>query len=127
MTREEAFTKAARMFGKAGRLWLGRHGLSSPERRAEAAEQREQLKGELASVDAEIKERLAATEWYQALLDRRRTIRDQLDQADHNADYYRFSVGRAEGFADFIAGKGDTWEQAFADAESKAVFLKGKA
>jgi hypothetical protein len=113
MTRNEAFAELERRWGKNARCEVG-NTLSSPERRQAAADQAQPLEAER-----------------DALRARYEDIRRQLTSIDTRRRYHKFVVGfvRNPGAAlemFMVEGKGDTWEEAFADADTKSA-LKGKA
>jgi len=117
MTRTQAIKEAQKRWGKKA-LVRAHEQLSSPERRADAAAQLTDAAARIEAIDREVAERLAVLDWYQALIAERKTLRAQKETANSWRSYYKFSVGQdAHGFAFMVLGKGDTWEEAFADAD----------
>lgn len=121
MTRDKAQREAVKRWGKQG-IVRASESLSSPEKRAAARKLFDASKARIAGIDAEIKERLAQLDWYQALLAEKRSLKDQWGQIQGTGhlSYYKFSVGKDIGYAFHVCGNGDTWEEAFADADEKA-------
>jgi hypothetical protein len=103
MTREEAFAELKKRWGQRARYLVGRR-LSSPERRQAAAAQAERLQAELA-----------------VLVERARPLQQQIADCKTEARYYKFEVGRTLSIGYQFLGKGDTWEEAFANADALDV------
>lgn len=121
MTRQEARARAVKMFGSEAFIRADRD-LSSPERRAAALERSRALKASedtaAAALEARRAELLSDPE-YQRLLKEWRATKAQRAALSSEACYYKFRVGRADRLFAHVLGHGDTWEQAFDDAENK--------
>jgi|SRR5215475_9937079 len=124
MTKAQAEKLARKRWGKQAIVRQGED-LSSPERRAKGKEQHTAAHDEILAIEKEIAERLAALEWYQELLRRKREALKRKDAAFWPSIYYRFEVGTFDGLAFSIKGQGDTFEQAFehADERRAAAYL----
>jgi hypothetical protein len=116
MTRTEAMARGKRIFGAEFLYRVGEK-LSSADDRESIRQQRRELVAEREAIDAEVKERLAQLDWYVALQKRRSDIFHALRYAEGRSSYFKFQVGKREMGAFWIKGQGDTWEDAFADAE----------
>jgi len=121
MTRQEAFKKLQKLFGKKA-LYRVHTELSSPEKRQQAREAMEALRAKHEDVkvrrDARQKE-LLADPTYQELVVEARALYQALDRARGEMSYYKFSIGTNEGFAYMVEAQGDTWEQCFEELERK--------
>jgi hypothetical protein len=92
--------------------------LSSPERRAAADARFQEAKARIEAIDAERKARLEALDWYQALMAERHEMVRQKETNQWERSYKKFSVGKdSMGIAFHVCGQGDTWEEAFTNAE----------
>jgi len=119
MTRDKAAREAQKRWGKKALIRV-EQGLSSPERRADGDRRFAETQARIEAIDREMADRLAALDWYQALKDERKQVVAQKQRAMFDRFYHRFQVGQDElGFAFLVLGKGDTWEEAFADADTK--------
>lgn len=120
MTRDKAIREAVKRWGKRA-LIRANERISSPERREVAQAAFTQAKDRITAIDAEIDERLAALDWLQALKAERRELVDRKRRDAYDMTYYKFNVGSTDRIlgAFWIAGSGDTWELAFADADTK--------
>jgi hypothetical protein len=120
VTRAQALKAAKKRWGKRA-LVRANDALSSPERRDEARTRTIALRSRRTAIEAEIAERLAALDWYQALRAEQRAVAAELDRVNVRQSYYKFAVGRASlgGFVFSIEGEGDTWEDAFAKADAR--------
>jgi hypothetical protein len=105
-----------------GKKFFIRNGesFSSAEKRNKHREQYQTATKEIAEIEAEIKRRLAELDWYQALRTRQASLRKDANNAQANCIYYRFTVGKCGGVFNEILGQGDTWEEAFAKADSRS-------
>ena len=121
MTREQAQREATKRWGKQACIRAS-ESLSSPEKRTAAKAMRDAGKARIEAIDAEIKKRLLELDWYTALLAEKKNLRDKWGQVKGTGDlsYYKFSVGKDVGYAFHVCGSGDTWEEAFAQADGKA-------
>ena len=120
MTRVQAQRELAKRWGKRG-YWRVGNGLSSPERRANAQAGVDSTRAARAELEAEIKRREDAAgipELRERVKALAQTIRET---ALGDANYYKFKVGFIDNVigAFNIIGYGDTWEEAFADADRK--------
>jgi hypothetical protein len=122
MTRDQALRQAVKRWGKSAYV-QARERLSSPESRAAAGDTVKAARARIDAIDVEIRERLALLDWYQALQAERKAERAKMAAVGANAMYYKFSVGKVSnvgGMAFYsVGGQGDTWEQAFAQADGK--------
>lgn len=121
MTRQQAEREAKKRWGAKG-IIRASDSLSSPEKRNAAKALRDTCKARIEAIDAEIKQRLSQIDWYQALLAEKKSLRDEWGQirGTGHLSYYKFSVGKDLGYAFHVCGNGDTWEEAFAEADRKA-------
>lgn len=119
MTREQAAKRARKLFGPKAYATIGPR-LSSPEDRQAALDRRLALRLDVEAIDAEIKRRLADTPWYVELMEKRKAINAERNTLPSGA-YYKFRVGFIDNVlgAFNVEGEGDTWEEAFAQAERK--------
>lgn len=117
MTREQAIRKLRALYGKAA-YWRVSDEITSPEKRAAAREECLRLRAEAAAIDEEVKQRLIDT-GIQARIDAARALRQRASNLAGHALHYRFNVGKCSGFANAIAGQGDTWEEAIAQAQRR--------
>lgn len=122
MTNEQAKKQAQKRWGKESAI-RNAGSFSSPDRRERASQAVREARAEIESIDKEVKERLAVCDWYQELQARRKTARKQIEDNQSLAMYHRFDVGRIGGVAGFqffeVLGSGDTWEEAFAQADTR--------
>lgn len=118
MTNEQAERAAKKRWGKAFFIRNG-ESFSSTEKRDKNRDQYLAATKEVASIETEIKRRLSELDWYQELRTRQQTLRKEANNAQGNALYYRFIVGKCGGVFNEILGQGDTWEEAFAKADQK--------
>ena len=116
MTRQQAFKEANKRWGRRG-LIRANESVSSPERRETASAKVQGLRQRKKEIDAEISERLAGLDWYQALTAERRAAVEAIRKTEGHAFYKKFSVGQNELGMFWVKGQGDTWEEAFADAD----------
>jgi hypothetical protein len=126
MTRDQAIKQAIKRWGKRA-IVRACQTLSSPEKRADAGERFRAAKDRIDAIDAEIKDRLAALDWYQSLTTERRMLRLAQNVAAAERCHYKFAVGRDTGIAFHVCGQGDTWEQAFAAADQGTSYARTKA
>lgn len=117
MTRAEAIRRLQKLYGNRVCYRVGKE-VSSVERRAAARSAHRQLQEQRDVVTREINERLAACDWYQALLAKRKAIDEQMRGADRG-HYFKFIVGHSELGMFMIQGEGDTWEEAIDQAARK--------
>lgn len=118
MTDAQAKAQAKKRFG--AKFYVRNNGhFSSPERRAEAAETQKTAREEIARINKEIADRLAALDWYREARARVIALHKQADAAQSDALRYRFAVGKSDGMFTTVLGSGDTWEEAFQKAEGK--------
>jgi hypothetical protein len=118
MTREQAIARLRRLYGQKA-YWRVSDRISSPERRLAALEAHRARKAAIDALDLEIKERLAALDWYQKLITHKRQLREIDERERWGSSAYKFAVGRNIGYANEITGEGDTWEEAIEKAEAK--------
>lgn len=122
MTNEQAQAKAKKRWGKAAATRNGGH-FSSEDRRQAAAARCTELRLERDALQKERAERLKALDWLIELDARVSALSKEINEELPKTHHHRFDVGRIGGIADFrffeVLGSGDTWEQAFAKAESK--------
>lgn len=117
MTREQAQRQAVKRWGKRAYI-RAENGLSSPEARAAASERWASTSTELEAVEKELANRLKACDWYQELTGKIRNLRKAKSEQGWFRHYYKFAVGELHiGF--HVEGQGDTWEEAFAQADAK--------
>ncbi len=120
MTREQAIKEARNRWGKAG-IARASETLSSPERRTTQSDRNTALKARREAINAELAERLNALPWYVALIKERAEVAKELSSTQWNAHYFKFQVGKDLGYAFHVSGSGDTWEQAFAQADARSI------
>jgi lysylphosphatidylglycerol synthetase-like protein (DUF2156 family) len=117
--REQALKRAQKVFGKRAYIRANKD-LSSPEERAEAQARASTRRAERAELEAEIarREKEAGIPELRAKI---KAISDQSRAEIWNSGYYKFEVGNIDSIlgAFHIKGQGDTWEEAFANAENK--------
>ena len=116
MTDAQAAKRARAKWGKNA-VWESRLGAADADERAQARERLKELRARREEIDAEIARRLAETPWYVELQAERKAVHAQQDRALGRAHSYRFMVGEFTGFTVCIRGRGDTWEEAFTNAE----------
>lgn len=119
MTNDQAMKQAAKRWGKKALVRNAGH-FSSPERRAEAHEKTTTARARMKAIDREITERLKTLDWYQALTNERKELQKVASENSGIAMFHRFSVGRNAGLFFEVLGSGDTWEEAFAQADERA-------
>lgn len=115
MTNQQAASKAKRRYGKRFYVRAG-ESFSSPERREKARDTVVDARAEVKRIDEEITRRLSVLDWYQDLRKQRSELTKRINNTEGNARYYRFHVGKSGG----LLGSGDTWEEAFAQADKRA-------
>ena len=120
MTRDQALKEARKRWGDKA-IIRAYDSLSSERKRETAAALFDEAKARIEAIDAEIKARLEALDWYQALLAERRLLVKQKQDNLGEKLYKKFAVGKdSSGIAFHVCGQGDTWEEAFAEADRKA-------
>jgi hypothetical protein len=120
MTRQQAQREAQKRWGARGIVRAG-EALSSPEKRATAKQALDCGKTRRDAIDKEVQDRLNAEDWYRALMAERKQCIEQIKGASGWNCYYKFAVGKDAGIAFHVDGQGDTWEEAFAQADGKNV------
>lgn len=120
MTNQQAASKAKKRWNGRAYIRAGQD-FSSPERRDKNREQYKTARAELEAIEADIKQRLSELDWYQELRTKQRKLRKVADAAQSEALYHRFSVGKSGSMFTEIFGQGDTWEEAFAEADKRAA------
>lgn len=120
MTREQAQREAVKRWGKSADI-RAHESISSPERRAVADGEYQKAKAELETIESEIRERLAACDWYQELTRKRTEARKRKEATVWARIYRKFAVGSSHGIGFHIEGEGDTWAEAFAAADRKKI------
>lgn len=118
MTNQQAMKQATKRWGKQALVQNNGH-FSSPEKRATASEQATAARARIKAIDQEIADRLKALDWYQALTQERRELQKEASNNTSLALRYRFQVGRNTGLFFEVLGSGDTWEEAFAQADAR--------
>lgn len=118
MTNQQAAAKAKKRWGKQAYIRAGQS-FSDGERRGRASTTLREARAEVKHIDEEITRRLSECDWYQELRQQRRELTKQISDTQGSATYYKFSVGRFNGWANEIIGWGDTWEEAFAMADKR--------
>ena len=119
MTREEAKRQAARRWGKRSYWQVGTE-QSSPERRSEVQAIADGARAERAALEAELKRREEEA-GIPALRGQIKAAGERFREAAlGGAVYYRFRVGFTDSIigAFNVCGEGDTWEEAFAAADT---------
>lgn len=119
MTNQQAAAKAKKRWGKAFYVRNG-ESFSSPDKRKAALDTVLSARARKKEIDDEVQRRLNEMDWYQELQKERRECVERARKTEGYAHYYRFSVSRqtAMGFHE-ILGQGDTWEEAFAQADMR--------
>lgn len=124
MTREQALKEARKRFGKDARIQVYDK-CSSPEARGDALATVKAARARIEAIEAEIAERLKALDWYQALRAEQKAERETIKSIGNAAMYYKFNVGKVSNVGGLsfyhVDGQGDTWEQAFAQADRGRV------
>ncbi len=118
MTREQAIKRMKKLWG-AKAMWRVDERASSPEQRETARETVMELKAERETIQADIKARLDAMDWYVAAQNRLREIAKERDQASYYMSHTKFQIGRNLGWAFHVDASGDTWEECFAKLEKE--------
>lgn len=118
MTNQQAVAKAKKRWGNRFYVRNGEH-FSSPEQRQQALSTVQEARAEAKRIDEEITRRLSECDWYQQLDQKRRALRKQVSDTAGYAMHYRFSVGKQNGMFNEVLGQGDTWEEAFAEADKR--------
>lgn len=117
MTRQQAIKESRKRWGQRS-LARAYETMSSPEKRATAAEAVRTNRERRDAIDREVQARLNALDWYQALMAERKKCSQTIRETEGLATYYKFCVGHVDiGF--HVEGWGDTWEEAFAMADAK--------
>jgi hypothetical protein len=113
MDRAVALKRLHAILGANGRYRVSRH-ITSPERRAAAAERYQQARAELTALQQEMKADIDQRYGVQLA-----ALQTRVDRAGREKDEYRFWVGRAmnNGLFTMEVGKGDTWEETLAMIE----------
>lgn len=119
MTNSKAAAQAKKRWGNAYYIRSGQS-MSSQRQRDINREELRSARAELESIESEIKQRLSELDWYQELRRRQRELRKKANTAQCSALYHRFSVGKTGAMFTEILGSGDTWEEAFAEADKRA-------
>jgi len=120
MTRAEAVRRLMKLYGPKA-YWRVSNRVSSPEQRTAALEQMRALRAQKETIDADIKARLAACDWYQALRTQQRDLSQRIEREQGLFGHYKFSIGKnVGGLFNEITASGDTWEECFAKVEQKA-------
>lgn len=120
MTRNEAKKQAEKRWGKRA-LWRVGERQSSPERRQLALDEAAAIRQERATLEAEIG-RLEEAAGIPALRERIKTLSAATrERLLGEGSYYKFEVGFRDSIigAFNIVGSGDTWEEAFAQADAR--------
>jgi hypothetical protein len=118
MTNYQAAIQAKKRWGKAGYVRNSEH-FTSPEKRQASTDTIKAAQAEFDAIVREIKERLAACDWYQELQTKKRAAFKKLEEAKYHRTGYRFFVGKQGAVFTEILGQGDTWEEAFAEADRR--------
>ena len=119
MTRQEAIRQAGKRWGKRAAYRVNGDCSSSEQREANGAKIRA-LRAEKESIIKDTNRRLQGIQWYRESCERQKAIYAELKTLSP-MPYYKFQVGSIDGIlgAFHIKGEGDTWEQAFADADRR--------
>jgi uncharacterized protein (DUF4415 family) len=118
MSRSEALRAARRLFGKQAYVSELRHP-SSPTLREQAVMKQRAAVWRLAEIDQEIKERLAALPWYEALVEERRRVTKAKQDGMGWAHYYRCRLIVDEKVFAAIKAEGDTWQETIDTAKRR--------
>jgi hypothetical protein len=119
MTNDQAMRQATKRWGKKAAIRNAGH-FSSPERRDEASGKAQTARARIKDIDQEITARLKALDWYQALTSERKDLQKVASENSGMALFHRFSVGKDMGLFFEVLGSGDTWEEAFAQADRRS-------
>jgi hypothetical protein len=118
MTNQQAAAKAKKRWGN--RFYVrNAENMSSQQKRNENRDRYMELRAEIEQTEADVKLQLSQLDWYQEARKRQQELRKEADKAQSIALYHRFSVGKSNDMFTEIVGNGDTWEEAFADAEKR--------
>jgi hypothetical protein len=123
MTNAQAAAKAKKRWGASFYIRAD-ESFSSPERREKAQTTVREANERIKHIDDEIRRRLDELDWYRELISEKRNLRKTVAKTEGHAFYYRFSVGTQNGISgvgifNTILGDGDTWEEAFAKADTR--------
>lgn len=121
MTRAEAVKRLERLYSKGKGYYRVLNIFTSPEQRAEALAELRELRVNKEDIDLEVKNWLEAQSFYVEKMAQRRVVVKSLQDATSIglSHTWKFTIGRDIGYANEITGHGDTWEEAFADAEKR--------
>lgn len=121
MTRAEAVVKLKKLYGEKF-YYSVMNIITSPDMREQARAELQAAKAAKESVDVEIRAWLAEQPIYQEKMARKLACIKNVNAIERKglAYAFRFTIGRNIGWANEVKGHGDTWEQAFAEAERKA-------
>lgn len=121
MTRSEAMRRLEKLYGKGKAYYRMLQIITSPEIRAEALQELRDMRAKRDQLDKDVRTWLDAQPFYQVQMEQRRIftgmIRDLEGRGISHA--YRFTIGRNIGWSYEITGEGDTWEEAFHQAQTK--------
>jgi hypothetical protein len=122
VTRQEAVKRLEKLYGKGKAYYRIFAAITSPETRAAARAEIHTLTCKRDALDDEVQAWLNEQPFYQQKNAERKHIVGELRKAERSglAHAYRFTIGKSIGWANEITGEGDTWEEAFRQAESKS-------
>lgn len=92
---------------------------SSPQARDGARREVADLKARKTAIDKEITDRLAQLDWYIALTSESRALYQQINQRAYYVGHTRCAVGRHNGIGFEVLGSGDSWAEAFTEADRR--------
>jgi hypothetical protein len=123
MTREQALKKLDRLYGKGKGYARVLNIVTTPEMRAESLAELRALRAERQALEAELQAWLDAQPFYQQKVAERKRITRDIREVEGRGglNAYRFTIGQNKGWCNEITGQGDTWEEAFSEAEKKLV------
>lgn len=116
MKLQQAQKEAQKRWGKTGFARMNESS-SSPERREKARVIVRESRERINAINAEIQERLNALPWYQELIAERQKMNKAIRDTEGGSLYYKFQVGSAGSLFATIHGSGDTFAEAFAQAD----------
>lgn len=120
ITDKQALTLARKKWGRNAFI-ESRLEAQDADGRAKAQAEVLRLKEELVAIDTETKRRLAETDWYVELQERRKRVSTEKQKATSKTASYRFRVGHVNSVGGLafahIKGQGDTWREALIAAK----------
>lgn len=124
MTDQQAKQQAKKRWGKKFAVRNAGH-FSSADKRSEASNRVSELRAKKESLIREKDERLKALDWLTEINRKIVELNKEIQNEIPKTMFKRFDVGRVGGVAGMnffeVLGSGDTWEEAFAQADKRAL------